>query len=96
MPALCLWLLSINFALATDDAELFQRTCCSCHHAGNEIRVLSPADKSMNVWGKYFQRKRHLTPFSSFANDETLALILRYLKDHAADSDAPESAVIPK
>jgi len=74
---------------------VFLKTCGSCHRPGGTAPPVNPTDKAGIVWKKYFKRKRHPVDISSISPGEMKA-VLRYLEEHAADSDHPEAAVIPK
>jgi len=77
-------------------AELFVAKCGSCHKRGGAASPVNPADKAGVVWGKYFRRGRHDVDLSDKISDAEMDEILDYLKSHAADSDKPETAAIPK
>ena len=74
---------------------IFIRECGACHRINGKADPVNPGDKAAIVWKKYFKRKRHPVDLSNIS-DEDMASILKYLRDHAADSEQPESAVIPK
>ncbi|MBN2232115.1 MAG: hypothetical protein JW781_04735 [Deltaproteobacteria bacterium] len=74
---------------------MFISRCGSCHQRGGATEPVNPGDKAAIVWEKYFKRKRHPTSLKELSEDE-MQLIIQYLCDHAADSDKPESAAIPK
>ncbi len=76
--------------------DLFVAKCGECHKKGGSAVVINPADKAAVVWKKYFKRRRHPVDFSSSISDGQLEEILKYLEEHAADSDQPAEAVIPK
>ncbi len=78
------------------EADLFVAKCGACHKRGGQAPAINPADKAGRVWGKYFRRGRHPVDLSSSISEDELATIVQYLKDHAADSDQPAAAVIPK
>ena len=82
--------------LAGDGARLFVSKCGSCHKRGGAAAPVNPADKAAVVWGKYFRRNRHDVDLSDRISDAEMDDILAYLKAHAADSDKPEAAAIPK
>jgi mono/diheme cytochrome c family protein len=82
--------------MAADGASMFVQKCGSCHVKGGQAAPVNPADKASVVWGKYFKRGRHPVDFSSTINGNDLAGVVEYLKDHAADSDRPAVATIPK
>ena len=82
--------------LAGGGARLFVSKCGSCHKRGGAAAPVNPADKAAVVWGKYFRRNRHEVDLSDKISDGEMDAILDYLKAHAADSDKPEAAAIPK
>lgn len=87
--------LCASAAVATADSQgLFLDKCGSCHKRGGQAAVVNPADKAGRVWEKYFARGRH--PVDMGINEGDLGAVIQYLADHAADSDQPASAVIPK
>ncbi len=73
----------------------FIQNCGICHKTGGKAPPVNPADKAAIVWEKYFKRHRHPVDLSSI-NPGDMKIIIKYLKDHAADSDQPEAAAIPK
>ncbi len=75
-------------------ADLFIQKCGSCHKSGSAAASINPADKAGRVWQKYFKRGRHPVDTGISAGDTSA--IIEYLVDHAADSDQPAAAVIPK
>ncbi|WP_309474812.1 c-type cytochrome [Dissulfurirhabdus thermomarina] len=77
-------------------ADLFVKTCGQCHVKGGQAPPVNPADKAMSVWEKYFRRGRHPVDLSGKISSDQLQIVVEYLKDHAADSDQPLAAVIPK
>jgi len=72
----------------------FLEKCGTCHKKGGQAAVVNPADKAGRVWEKYFARGRH--PVDLAMSDADLEVVVDYLKVHAADSDQPATAVIPK
>jgi mono/diheme cytochrome c family protein len=83
-------------AMAGDGSTTFLTKCGSCHVKGGQAAPVNPADKASVVWGKYFKRGRHPVDFSSTISSDDLTAVVDYLKAHAADSDQPAVAVIPK
>lgn len=73
---------------------LFLQKCGACHKKGGTAAPINPADKAASVWEKYFARGRH--PGDPGASGADLKSVIDYLKAHAADSDQPAAAVIPK
>ncbi|NOX25909.1 MAG: cytochrome c [Deltaproteobacteria bacterium] len=73
---------------------LFIQKCGNCHKSGGQAAAVNPADKAGRIWQKYFKRGRH--PVEMGISDGDLETIISYLVDHAADSDQPAEAVIPK
>ena len=74
--------------------DAFINKCGACHKIDSEASPVNPGDKAAVVWKKYFKRRRHPVDLSSITADD-MANIIQYLRDHAADSEQPESAVIP-
>ena len=83
-------------AMAGDGQSTFLGKCGACHVKGGQAAPVNPADKASVVWGKYFKRGRHPVDFSATISGDDVAAIVGYLKAHAADSDQPAVAVIPK
>ena len=79
---------------AADSQGMFLSKCGNCHKRGGQAAVVNPADKAGRVWEKYFARGRH--PVDMGISEDDLAAVIQYLTDHAADSDQPAAAVIPK
>ena len=92
----CTWLITADVAPAADGGKLFIRECGTCHQVGGKVKPVNPADKAEVVWAKYFKRDRHPVKLSTIATGDELTSILEYLQQHAADSDSPEAAAIPK
>ena len=87
-------LLQAASVLAADGAGLFVAKCGACHKKGGQAAAVNPADKAGRVWQKYFERGRH--PVELGMSEGDLASVVTYLKGHAADSDQPATAVIPR
>lgn len=81
-------------ALAASGDALFLQSCGACHKKGGKAAIVNPADKAGTVWDKYFARGRH--PVDMGMSDADLQTVVKYLVSHAADSDQPAAAVIPK
>ncbi len=92
----CLWWVPTDVVQAAEGSELFAKRCGSCHYSDGKADPISPADKAEVVWGKYFKRDRHPGKLSTISSSEELTSILEYLQRHAADSDVPLAAAIPK
>ena len=82
-------------AWAASGAALFVQKCGVCHTRGGQASPVNPADKAGLVWEKYFKRGRHPVEFAQTSEAE-LEAVIDYLKEHAADSDQPVAAAIPK
>jgi len=78
------------------DVDTFVNKCGSCHKKGGEVSPVNPADKAGLVWKKYFKRGRHPVDLNATINADEMTAILLYLQNHAADSDTPVAAAIPK
>ncbi|MHB1015998.1 MAG: c-type cytochrome [Desulfurivibrionaceae bacterium] len=81
-------------AMAASGDALFLQSCGACHKKGGKAATVNPADKAGTVWEKYFARGRH--PVPTGMSDADLQTVVKYLMAHAADSDQPAAAVIPK
>lgn len=86
---------TVSTAVAGSEGTFVQK-CGSCHNKDGEAAPVNPADKAGLVWAKYFKRGRHPGDLSAQINEAEMASILQYLQDHAADSDHPVAAAIPK
>ena len=96
MVAIALLLLVVSGATSwAGEKEVFIGTCGSCHKAGGKAAPVNPGDKAAVVWKRYFKRRRHPVDLSDIS-PENMNIIIAYLREHAADSDQPASAVIPK
>lgn len=87
---------TIVVAHASDEGLLFVQKCGSCHQKGAQAKPINPADKAGLVWKKYFNRNRHPIDLSQLITNKEMSSILFYLEEHAADSDLPIAAAIPK
>lgn len=79
---------------AADGQGMFLEKCGSCHKTGGQAAVVNPADKAGQVWAKYFERGRH--PVDMGIAEADLKQVVEFISTHAADSDQPATAVIPK
>ncbi len=93
---LTIGVLLIAGTCAWADQGAFIAKCGTCHKKGGTAPPVNPADKAAVVWKKYFMRGRHPVDLSDEIVPEELASIIEYLMNHAADSDQPEAALIPK
>ena len=87
---------SVSAFAADEGMSLYREKCGACHIKGGQAAPVNPADKAAVVWAKYFERGRHKVDFSNEISDADMTHILTYLQEHAADSDKPETAAIPK
>ena len=92
---------AVGFGLSVGGAwaggkELFVSKCGACHQKGGTAAPVNPADKASTVWQKYFKRGRHPGDLSATISQAELDEIVQFLSSHAADSDQPAAAVIPK
>jgi len=78
------------------NGDIFVNKCGSCHKKGGDAAPVNPADKAGLVWKKYFKRGRHPVDLDSSIKATEMTAILSYLQNHAADSDTPVAAAIPK
>ena len=92
-------LLTLTITITTwagTNEDTFVKKCGSCHQRGGGAAPVNPAGKAGLVWKKYFSRGRHPVDLSKTINATEMSSILLYLQDHAADSDHPVAAAIPK
>lgn len=104
-PAWVLTLLLITTALIglvltpevhAADNTIFINKCGQCHKNGAQAAPINPADKAGLVWIKYFKRQRHPVDLSKLISSSEMENVLTYLQEHAADSERPVAAAIPK
>lgn len=93
--AMC-FVFSIPVIVTANDLDVFLERCGSCHKTGGKAPAVNPADKAGVVWAKYFARDRHPGNLHESISSEDMATILTFLQNHAADSDHPVAAIIPK
>lgn len=98
--AVLVWLVLIVSAprpvIAAEKSLVFVEKCGACHKKDSEVAPINPADKAGLVWVKYFQRRRHPVRLTSSITEGEMTMILDYLKEHAADSEVPVAAAIPR
>lgn len=82
-------------AIAAGDQELFIAKCGACHKKDGPAGVISPGEKAGAVWKKYFERARHPVDISNISQAD-MQKIVDFLVSHAADSEQPAAAIIPK
>jgi|GEM_PF-1378696 len=96
----CFFLLLSSTVVASDldmsDLDIFLERCGSCHKKGGGAEPVNPADKAGVVWAKYFKRDRHPGDLNGTINAYEMNQIIVFLQNHAADSDHPVAAIIPK
>lgn len=86
----------LSAAAMAADSSLFIAKCGGCHKKGGEAAPVNPADKAGVVWEKFFKRGRHPEGLAGTIDSGELKNVIDYLVAHAADSDQPEAAAIPK
>ena len=89
-----LGILAAASTAAADGQAMFLEKCGACHKSGGKAPVINPADKAGQVWVNYFARGRH--PVHTGIAEADMKQILDFISSHAADSDQPAAAVIPK
>jgi len=95
----CLTVLAMTFLTgnaAASDLDVFLVKCGNCHKNSGQASPVNPADKAGLVWKKYFKRNRHPIDLSATISKQDQEQILAFLEHHAADSDHPVAAIIPK
>lgn len=88
------WFLSSS-AIASN-LDVFLDKCGACHKQGAAAKPVNPASKAGVVWAKYFNRGRHPEDIKATISAQEMKKIIVFLQNHAADSDHPVAAIIPK
>lgn len=70
---------------------LFKKNCKSCHVEGAEGGAVTPMNKTMSQWDRFFEKAKHPAEGWENVKEADLLHINQYLFDHAADSDQPET-----
>ncbi|SHJ38648.1 hypothetical protein SAMN02745165_02266 [Malonomonas rubra DSM 5091] len=72
---------------------LFKKSCVPCHKMGTEAGTLSPSDKTMAQWDRYFNVKKRKHPGSVFVDlsQKDRLDIWQFVYDFAADTDHPQT-----
>jgi len=92
-------LFALTAALAGKGNEMkgrmeFMQTCKACHTKGANGGQVTPLNKTMDQWRKYFASGRHnhgQEPLTKVMSAEQLADVETFLVGHAADSPQPET-----
>lgn len=72
---------------------LFKKNCKECHVDGGEAKNLTPLNKTMSQWDRFFKRDKHKDKdgvWNKYSEPDLLD-INQFLFDHAADSDQPQT-----
>lgn len=71
---------------------LFKKSCKPCHNMdGSEAGHLSPSNKTMAQWDRYFKKGKHSGTLFSDLNEKDKTDIWQFMFDYAADTDQPQS-----
>lgn len=70
---------------------LFKKNCKSCHTEGAEGGPVTPLNKTMGQWDKFFSKNKHPKGNWDDFKEKDLTDINQFLFDHAVDSDQPET-----
>jgi len=70
---------------------LFKKNCKSCHTEGAEGGPVTPLNKTMSQWDKFFSGNKHPEGKWDDFGEKDLLDINQFLFDHAVDSDQPET-----
>ena len=92
---ICFFWVLTSTAVASN-LDIFLDKCGACHKQGAQAKPVNPASKAGIVWAKYFKRGRHPGDINKTVNDAEMKQIIDFLQNHAADSDHPVAAIIPK
>ena len=76
--------------------QIFEEKCATCHREGGKSDPVDPSSKAGMVWVRYFKRGEPRKHLYDQVPPEEARKVIRYLVKHAADSDQPLTAVIPK
>ena len=88
---------SANLALAIEGGNpkkgkyLFKKNCKVCHAADGEGGKVTPLNKTMKQWDRFFKKQKHDQAAWEKLNDKKLKDINQFLFNHAKDSDQPET-----
>src|SRR5210317_760937 len=66
---------------------LFKKSCKSCHTEGAEGGVVTPLNKTMSQWDRFFKKSKHDAGSWESFSEQDLLDINQFLFDHAVDSD---------
>jgi hypothetical protein len=95
VAAMC-FVFSVPAIVAASNLNVFLDKCGWCHKEAAQAAPVNPADKAGVVWAKYFKRGRHPGDLTASINPDEMAKVIEFLQNHAADSDHPVAAIIPK
>ena len=70
---------------------LFKKNCKTCHTEGAEGGSVTPLNKTMSQWDKFFENDKHPEGIWGDFSEKDLLDIHQFLFDHAVDSDQPET-----
>jgi len=71
---------------------LFKKNCKPCHHMGSsKAASLSPSDKTMKQWDRYFKKLKHPGSVLVDMPQKDTIDIWQFVFDYAADTDQPQS-----
>ena len=65
--------------------------CKSCHTEDAEGGVVTPLNKTMSQWDRFFKKAKHDAGAWESFSEQDLLDINQFLFDHAVDSDQPET-----
>ncbi|MDX2479390.1 MAG: cytochrome c [Desulfuromusa sp.] len=83
--------LAVEGGNARKGKHLFKKNCKSCHNSGGEGGELTPMDKTMSQWDRFFKKAAKKHPGDTFKSisEKDLKDINQFLHDSAADSPSP-------
>ncbi|WP_303722122.1 cytochrome c [Malonomonas rubra] len=71
---------------------LFKKSCKPCHYMhSSEGGYLSPSDKTMNQWDRFFKKGKHPRTVFDDLSEKEITDIWQFMFDFAADTDQPQS-----
>ncbi len=70
---------------------LFKKNCKTCHTEGAEGGSVTPLNKTMVQWDKFFSDGKHPEGVWNDFSEKDLLDVNQFLFDHAVDSAQPET-----
>jgi len=83
----------VNVSIALDGKGIYLNKCGACHKGGGQAKAFAPTKYASTQWNRFFRRDKHKRKkdITDIFTDDEVKAIIKYLCDHAADSDQPEA-----